>query len=42
VPTPLNAAVTSVTKQIQVGKLQPDPSNLALLSDMMAELPPAS
>jgi len=42
VPTPLNAAVTSVTKQIQFGKLQPDPSNLALLSDMMAELPPAS
>ncbi len=37
VPTPLNEAVTSLTKQIQKGSLKPDRANLALLEKIMAE-----
>jgi 2-dehydropantoate 2-reductase len=35
VPTPLNEAVTQLTKQIQVGALKPDRSNLPLLEKML-------
>jgi 2-dehydropantoate 2-reductase len=35
VPTPLNEAVTQLTKQIQVGVLKPDRSNLPLLEKML-------
>jgi hypothetical protein len=37
VPTPLNAAVTEVTRQIQKGELKPDRSNLEILKKLMAE-----
>jgi ketopantoate reductase len=37
VPTPLNAAVTEVTQQIQKGNLKPDRSNLEILKKLMAE-----
>lgn len=37
VPTPLNEAVTYLTKQIQEGSLKPDRANLALLEKIMAE-----
>jgi 2-dehydropantoate 2-reductase len=36
VPTPLNAAVTEVTQQIQKGDLKPDRSNLEILKKLMA------
>jgi 2-dehydropantoate 2-reductase len=35
VPTPLNEAVTQLTRQIQTGDLKPDRSNLPLLEKMM-------
>jgi 2-dehydropantoate 2-reductase len=35
VPTPLNEAVTQLTRQIQTGALKPDRSNLPLLEKMM-------
>jgi ketopantoate reductase len=35
IPTPLNEAVTQLTKQIQVGALKPDRSNLPLLEKML-------
>jgi 2-dehydropantoate 2-reductase len=37
VPTPLNEAITTVTKQIQKGDLKPDRSNLQLLKMLMDE-----
>jgi 2-dehydropantoate 2-reductase len=37
VATPLNAAITTLTKQIQIGELKPDRSNLELLKTLMAE-----
>jgi 2-dehydropantoate 2-reductase len=37
VPTPLNAAVVAVTRQIQKGDLKPDRSNLEILKKLMAE-----
>jgi ketopantoate reductase len=37
VATPLNAAVTAVTQQIQKGDLKPDRSNLEVLNKLMAE-----
>jgi len=37
VPTPLNEAVTCLTKQIQERSLKPDRANLALLEKIMAE-----
>jgi 2-dehydropantoate 2-reductase len=37
VPTPLNAAVAEVTRQIQKGDLKPDRSNLEILKKLMAE-----
>ena len=37
VPTPLNEAVTALTKEIQKGTLKPDRANLSLLEKMMAE-----
>lgn len=35
VPTPANEAVTQITRQIQLGALKPDRSNLALLEKMI-------
>ena len=35
VPTPLNAAVVEVTRQIQKGDLKPDRSNLEILKKLM-------
>lgn len=37
VPTPLNEAVTELTKRIQQGTLKPDRTNLPLLENLMAE-----
>jgi hypothetical protein len=36
VPTPLNEAITTLTKQIQYGELEPDRSNLQLLKQMLS------
>jgi 2-dehydropantoate 2-reductase len=36
VPTPLNEAITTLTKQIQYGELKPDRSNLQLLKQMLS------
>jgi 2-dehydropantoate 2-reductase len=37
VPTPLNEAVTELTKEIQKGTLKPDRANLSLLEKTLAE-----
>ncbi|MBO22979.1 MAG: hypothetical protein CMM26_11510 [Rhodospirillaceae bacterium] len=34
-PTPVNAAVTEITRRIQTGELEPDPSNLDLALEMV-------
>ena len=34
-PTPVNAAVTEITRRIQAGELEPDPSNLDLALEMV-------
>ncbi len=39
VPTPLNEAITSLTREIQNGTLKPDRSNLGILERLMAEAP---
>jgi 2-dehydropantoate 2-reductase len=31
---PVNAAITEITRRIQAGELQPDPSNLELAQEM--------
>ncbi|MBW1666699.1 MAG: hypothetical protein JRI79_00610 [Deltaproteobacteria bacterium] len=38
VPTPLNEAITQLTKKIQQGTLKPDRSNLSLLEELMSDL----
>jgi hypothetical protein len=38
VPTPLNEAITTLTKQIQYGELEPDRSNLQLLKQMLSPM----
>ena len=35
IPTPANEAITEVTRKIQLGELQPDRSNLALVQQML-------
>ena len=38
VPTPLNEAIASLTKQIEQGLLKPNPSNLTILESMVAPI----
>jgi hypothetical protein len=38
VPTPLNEAITTLTKQIQKGELKPDRSNLERLKKLLVQV----
>jgi 2-dehydropantoate 2-reductase len=38
VPTPLNEAITTLTKQIRKGDLKPDRSNLELLKKLLMQI----